>query len=105
MELETAVRHKLNMTVFIFRDGSYNMVAFQQELQFGRTSGVRFGNPDLVRYAESLGCIGMRVESADQLLTIMRKALETPGVVVVDMPVDYSHNIEIGQHVLPNAWN
>lgn len=105
MELETAVRHKLNMTVFIFRDGSYNMVAFQQELQFGRTSGVRFGNPDLVRYAESLGCTGMRVESADQLQTTMRKALETPGVVVVDMPVDYSHNIEIGQHVLPNAWN
>jgi acetolactate synthase-1/2/3 large subunit len=105
MELETAVRNKLNMTVFVFRDGSYNMVAFQQEVQFGRTSGVSFGNPDLVRYVDSLGCTGMRVENAGQLTSIMRKALETPGVVVVDVPVDYSHNIEIEQHVLPNAWN
>jgi acetolactate synthase-1/2/3 large subunit len=105
MELETAVRNKLNMTVFVFRDGSYNMVAFQQEVQFGRTSGVSFGNPDLVRYVDSLGCTGMRVENSGQLTSIMRKALETPGVVVVDVPVDYSHNIEIEQHVLPNAWD
>ena len=67
-----SVRHKLNITVFIFRDGTYNMVAFQQNLQFGRTSGVEFGNPDLVRYAESLGCIGLRVESKEQLPTVMR---------------------------------
>jgi acetolactate synthase I/II/III large subunit len=47
MELETAVRLKLNITVLIFRDGGYNMVAFQQQLQYGRTSGADFGNPDL----------------------------------------------------------
>ena len=28
MELETAVRLKLNITVIVFRDGGYNMVAF-----------------------------------------------------------------------------
>ncbi|SEB39512.1 acetolactate synthase, large subunit [Terriglobus roseus] len=105
MELETAVRHKLNLTVFVFRDGGYNMVAFQQQLRFGRTSGVQFGNPDLVRYAESMGAIGMRVETPSSLRTVIEKALNTPGVVVVDMPVDYSHNLEIGQHVLPNAWD
>jgi acetolactate synthase-1/2/3 large subunit len=105
MELETAVRHKLNMTVFVFRDGSYNMVAFQQELQFGRTSGVQFGNPDIVQYAESLGCTGMRIDRSEQMELIVRKALDTPGVVIVDMPVDYSKNVELGQHVLPNASN
>lgn len=105
MELETAVRHKLNLTIFVFRDGGYNMVAFQQELQFGRTSGVEFGNPDLVHYAESLGCTGYRVDSPNELGTTIEKALNTPGVVVVDMPVDYSRNEEIGRHLLPNAWN
>jgi acetolactate synthase-1/2/3 large subunit len=29
MKLETAVRLKLNLTVFVLRDGGYNMVAFQ----------------------------------------------------------------------------
>jgi acetolactate synthase I/II/III large subunit len=105
MELETAVRLKLNITVIVFRDGGYNMVAFQQELIYGRTSGADFGNPDIVKYAESLGCVGMRVNRPDELLATLRKALETPGVVVVDIPVDYSKNVEIGEHVIPEAWD
>lgn len=105
MELETAVRLKLNITVIVFRDGGYNMVAFQQELIYGRTSGTDFGNPDLVKYAESLGCVGMRVNQPTELQTVLRKALETPGVVVVDIPTDYSKNVEIGQHVIPEAWD
>jgi len=105
MELETAVRKKLNITVLIYRDGGYNMVAFQQELFYGRTSGTQFGNPDFVKYGESLGCLGLRVTSPDKLLPVMRKALDTPGVVIVDIPVDYSKNVEIGEHVLADAWN
>src|SRR5215469_1760720 len=89
MELETAVRLKLNMTVVVFRDGGYNMVAFQQELLYGRASGTDFGNPDFVKYAESLGCIGLRVNAPDELLPTLRKALETPGIVIVDVPTDY----------------
>ena len=105
MELETAVRLKQNITVLVFRDGGYNMVAFQQELLYGRTSGTDFGNPDVVKYAESLGCVGLRVNKPDELLPTLRKGLETPGVVVVDIPTDYSKNVEIGQHVIPEAWD
>jgi len=105
MELETAVRLKQNITVLVFRDGGYNMVAFQQELLYGRTSGTDFGNPDIVKYAESLGCVGLRVNKPDELLPTLRKGLETPGVVVVDIPTDYSKNVEIGQHVIPEAWD
>ena len=105
MELETAVRLKLNITVIVFRDGGYNMVAFQQELIYGRSSGTDCGNPDLVKYAESLGGVGMRVNKPDELQLTLRKALETPGIVVVDIPTDYSKNVEIGQHVIPEAWD
>ena len=105
MDLETAVRLKQNITVVVFRDGGYNMVAFQQELLYGRTSGTNFGNPDFVKYAESLGCVGMRVNQPDELLSVLRRALESPGVVVVDIPTDYSKNVEIGQHVIPEAWD
>jgi len=105
MDLETAIRAKANITVFVFREGTYNMVAFQQELIFGRTSGVNFGNPDFVKYAESMGAVGLRVDSQSDLATVLRKALELPGVVIVDVPVDYSRNVEIGEHVLPSAWD
>ena len=105
MELETAIRIKANITVFVFRDGSYNMVAFQQQNLYGRTSGVEFGGPDLVKYAESMGAIGLRVDTPAELQSVMRKALDLPGVVIVDVPVDYSSNGEIGRHILPDAWN
>ena len=105
MELETAVRVKANLAVFVFRDGTYNMVSFQQENLYGRNSGVRFGPTDLVQYAASLGATGLRVDHPADLAATMRKALELPGVVIVDLPMDYTHNVELGQQVLPNAWD
>ncbi len=105
MDLETAVRLKANITVFILRDGSYNMVGFQQVNQYGRDSGVHFGNPDLVKYAASFGAVAFRVSAPSELRGIMRKALELPGLVVVDVPVDYSRNTELGRHILPTEWN
>jgi acetolactate synthase-1/2/3 large subunit len=105
MDIETAVREKANITVFVFRDGTYNMVAFQQENVYGRTSGVSFGMTDFVKYAESMGAKGMRVASQEELAATIRRAVEMPGVVVVDVPVDYSANRELGQHVLPNSWD
>jgi acetolactate synthase-1/2/3 large subunit len=59
----------------------------------------------VVKYAESFAGVGMRVNRPDELLPVLRKALETPGVVVVDIPTDYSRNVEIGQHVIPEAWD
>jgi thiamine pyrophosphate-dependent acetolactate synthase large subunit-like protein len=41
----------------------------------------------------------------DELSATLRRALETPGMVVVDIPTDYSKNAEIGQHVIPEAWD
>ncbi|MEK6247748.1 MAG: acetolactate synthase AlsS, partial [Planctomycetales bacterium] len=43
MELETAVREKCHFVHFVWRDGSYNMVAAQEQIKYGRTSGVNFG--------------------------------------------------------------
>ena len=105
MDLETAMRLKVNITIFVLRDGGYNMVGFQQMNQFGRDSGVHFGNPDLVKYAESFGATAFRVAAPDQLNSVMRKALERPGLVVVDVPIDYSRNTELGKHILPTEWN
>ena len=105
MDLETATRVKADMTVFVFRDGTYNMVGFQQQNMYGRTSGVKFGPTDFAKYAESLGAVGLRVTQPSELTAVMRKALDTPGVVVVDVPIDYSKNVEIGQQILPSAWD
>jgi len=74
MELETAVRLHSNIVHFVWRDGEYNMVAFQEEMKYGRTSGIAIGTPDLVKYVESFGAVGLRVNSPDELERIMKRA-------------------------------
>jgi acetolactate synthase-1/2/3 large subunit len=57
--------------------------------------GLEFGNPDFVKYAESYGALGHRVESAEQLPELLRHTLDTPGVHLIDCPVDYADNDRI----------
>ena len=53
-----------------------------------------FTNPDFVKYAESFGAKGYRVEEAADLLPILKQAIRDNTVVVIDCPVDYSVNME-----------
>lgn len=103
MELETAVRLKCNLVHLVWIDGSYDMVRFQEMAKYGRASGVEFGPVDLVRFAESFGAQGMNIESADQIAPVLQKALDTPGPVLVGVPVDYRDNHTLMEIVQPSA--
>lgn len=102
MELETAVRLGLNTVHIVWNDNAYyDMVKFQEEMKYnGQSAGVKFGNIDLVKYAESFGAKGLRVETPDDLDTVLDEAFATQGPVVVDIPVDYSHNYELGSQLI-----
>jgi acetolactate synthase-1/2/3 large subunit len=103
VELETAVRLKCSFVHIIWRDGFYDMVRFQEELKYGRSSGVQFGPIDTVRFAESMGAQAFAIERAEDFAPTLRKAMEMSGPVLIDVPVDYSHNKVLGQQVLPHA--
>ncbi|MFS2292752.1 MAG: thiamine pyrophosphate-dependent enzyme, partial [Actinomadura sp.] len=94
-ELETAVRENIPITVLIWDDSAYGLIEWKMDLDLGESSHTRFGNPDFVKYAESFGARGHRVESADELLPTLRRALEEDAVSVIAVPVDYSHNLEL----------
>jgi acetolactate synthase-1/2/3 large subunit len=57
--------------------------------------GLTYGNPDFVKYAESYGARGHRVDSSESLPSILAECLNTPGVHLIDCPVDYSENDRI----------
>ena len=105
MELETAVRLKLNLVHFVWKDGTYNMVAFQEQLKYGRTSGTEFGPIDTVKHAESYGALGLKVTSAQDLESVMKKALAAVGPVVVEIPIDYSENVDIAKALQPGIFH
>ncbi|WP_419894198.1 acetolactate synthase AlsS [Ligilactobacillus salivarius] len=99
-DLETAVRLGLNIVHIIWNDGHYDMVKFQEELKYGKSAGVNFGSVDFVKYAESFGATGLRVEKAQDLEKVLDQAFATEGPVVVDIPVDYRDNKELGKQIL-----
>jgi acetolactate synthase-1/2/3 large subunit len=98
-ELETATRLGLTFTHIIFRDNTYDMVAFQEVLKYGRASGVQLGDYDIVSYAAAFGAHGYRVSTLEEFGTTLRRALGEDGPSVIDVPVDYSHNVDLAAHL------
>lgn len=105
-ELETAVRLHLPIVHIIWNDGKYNMVEFQEEMKYGRSSGVDFGPVDFVKYAESFGAKGYRVDSKDSFEETLKEALidAENGPVLIDVPIDYKDNVTLGETILPDEF-
>ncbi len=94
-EIETAVREKIPLVVLIWEDGGYGLIEWKMDLELGEHHYVSFGNPDVVKYAESFGAKGYRINSADELLPTLRAALDDDGVSLIACPVDYSENLRL----------
>lgn len=94
-EIETARRLGLAFVVLIWTDSQYGLIKWHQERTFGRPSNIDFTNPDFVKYAESFGAKGYRVESADALLPTLEQALGEDTVAIIDCPVDYAENMKL----------
>ncbi|MEL7469491.1 MAG: acetolactate synthase large subunit [Pseudomonadota bacterium] len=94
-ELETAVRLGMNLTCLILNDSSYGMIRWKQANMGFVDWGLEYGNPDFVKYAESYGAHGHRVESSEGLSSLLESCLSTPGVHLIDCPVDYAENDQI----------
>ena len=103
-ELETATRLGLNFTHILLRDDTYDMVGFQQLIKFGRKSGVQLGDYDVTDYAATFGAHGHRVHDRDEFVATLKHALQEPGVSIIDVPVDYSHNVELAGKLAEDAF-
>lgn len=98
-EIETAVRLGLRLVVLVWNDGCYGLIEWKQQIHFQRSAHVRFGNPDLVKYAESFGARGYRVTSAPELLPVLERALADNAVSIIDCPVDYTENLKLTERL------
>lgn len=100
-ELATAVQHHLNVVTIVWNDGGhYDMVKFQEEMKYSQAAGVKFGNVDIVKYAESFGATGLRINKPADLTKVLSQAFNIDGPVVVDVPVDYSNNKELAANLI-----
>ena len=96
-ELETALRVGTPFVTLIFNDGGYGLIEWKQLNYFGTSSFIKFGNPDFVKFAESMGLKGYRVESAQDLIPMLEEAFRQEVPTVIDVPVDYGENLRLSQ--------
>ena len=97
-ELETAVRMNMQLVILVLRDNAYGMIKWKQANMGLDDFGLDYGNPDYVRYAESYGAHGYRIEKSSQLLEVMTHCHASEGVHLIEVPVDYSENDQILNH-------
>ncbi len=91
-EIETALRCNTPFVILIWNDSQYGLIKWKQQRHFGRTSNVDFNNPDFVKYAESFGATGIKINKTSELLPVLQYALKNNTVTIIDCPVDYSEN-------------
>ena len=103
MELSTAVQQGCNITHFIWNDEAYNMVEFQEEMKYGRSSGIHLGGVDFVKYAESFGGKGFRINDSSEVEKVMDEALAHKGLSLVDVRIDYSHAKDLAGNLVKDS--
>jgi acetolactate synthase-1/2/3 large subunit len=94
-ELATAVSNKLGVKIIILNNAYLGMVRQWQELFYKRnySETCMEAQPDFVKLAEAYGAAGFRVSDPGELDSVLRKALDTPGTVIVDVQVEREENV------------
>jgi acetolactate synthase-1/2/3 large subunit len=87
-ELAVAAQLGLRVLCVIFDNSLYGTIRLHQERAFpGRVSGTELWSPDLVRFAEAFGGLGIRVERDEDIGEAVRVALAHPGIAVLSVAV------------------
>lgn len=94
-ELETAVRLNLDLTIIILNDNAYGMIKWKQEGMGFKDFGLDLGNPNFAKYAKSYGAHGYTPKSTEEFIKTFDKCVNSKGVHLIDLAVDYSLNHSI----------
>lgn len=94
-ELATCAQDGIDIKIFISNNGYLGMVRQWQELFWDkRYSQVDMGQfPDFVKLADAYGATGFRFENKTTLVEDIKRAIATPGPVMVDVRVTREENV------------
>jgi acetolactate synthase I/II/III large subunit len=96
-ELVTASAERIPVKIAILNNAYLGMVRQWQELFYEERYSEVYLSPDLpdyVKWAEAMGCVGMRVDSADDVVTTIEKANEIDDrPVVIDFRTDWREKV------------
>lgn len=94
-ELSTAVTENLPITILLMNNGTLGMVRQWQKIfyasRFSQTTVRK--KTDYVKFAESFGAMGLRIEKEEDIIPVLTKALNTPSPVLVDCRINIDDNV------------
>ena len=94
-EMETAVRLESCLTVLVWEDKEYGLIAWKQRNEFERQSNLSFGNPDWQCLAQAFGWSCDVVAGSQSLKAVLSHAIANPGPNLVIIPIDYQENAKL----------
>ncbi len=94
-EISTAISLDIAIVILVWRDGGYGMINWHQKSNNLHSFGVTVKSPDFVKFIESFGGVGYRINNAKELEGVLIKALNNNKLTIIDCPVDYSENIKV----------
>ncbi|KAJ3251403.1 Acetolactate synthase, mitochondrial [Boothiomyces macroporosus] len=94
MELMTARQFNIPVKVLLLNNDFQGMVKQWQDLFYDkRYSGTVMNNPDFVKFAESMGCVGLRATTITELPQKMKEFLECEQPVILDCVVEKDEHV------------
>ena len=102
-ELETAVRHNINAVIVVNNNRALNQDKREDDLAYQGIPGnpeelYAFGEVDLAKIAETMGCFGIKVEQPGQIQSALEQALASGKPAVVEVVTDI-------EGMAPPAWS
>lgn len=113
MEVDTAVRHGVKAVFIVSNNAAWNIERYDQEANYGgRVVGTTLRHSDYAAMARALGAHGERVETSEDMVPALKRALQNaPAVIdVVTSREAVSSDANKGLGFVPNyqaltAWD
>ncbi|WP_086932164.1 acetolactate synthase large subunit [Agarilytica rhodophyticola] len=91
-EMETATRLNSNITMMVWEDNAYGLIAWKQWAQFGKHTDLSFNNPDWEALAKAFAWQYQAVPNSKDLQQAMQNAIDHKGPSLIVIPIDYDEN-------------
>lgn len=87
-ELATAAQLGCRLVVVVLNDASMSLIKVKQRRRQLQAQGMDYSPTDFAAVARGFGCLGLRVQGAEELLPAFRRAMEASGPALLDVAVD-----------------
>ncbi len=101
--LFTAQEHHIPIVVVVWEDHQYGLIKWKQEMHFHTHSHTELHNKNLEGIAAAMGCHAVRIHASQEFKPTLQQAFKENRPSVIVVPVDYSENMRLFQHLKTQA--